>query len=63
MVDWLKDLAKQPWWVLVLLTGAILVVIPTIGLDRTEKGYVFGTHPPTTLVPVGIGMFFMILAR
>ncbi|MBI4484754.1 MAG: hypothetical protein HY655_01975 [Acidobacteria bacterium] len=62
MFDWLKDLAKQPWWVVVLLLGAVLVVIPTIGIDRSAEGYVFATHPPTTLVPVGIGVFLVAVA-
>lgn len=62
MLDLLKALAKQPWWVLVLLVGAILVVIPTVGIDRTDKGYAFVTHPPTTLVPVGVGTFVIAVS-
>jgi len=62
MLGWLKDLAKQPWWVIVLLLGAVLVAMPTIRIDRSEKDYVFATHPPTTLVPVGVGILLMAVA-
>ena len=62
MFDWLKDLAKQPWWVVVLLVSAVLVALPTVEIDRSEEGYAFVTHPPTTLVPVGIGVFLMAVA-
>jgi hypothetical protein len=63
MFEWQKELlAKQPWWVIVLLAGAVLVAMPTVGINRSETGFAFATHPPTTLVPVAIGFFLVVTA-
>lgn len=42
-----------------MLFGAALAVLPTIGLDRNEKGTVLATHPATTLVPIAVGVFLL----
>jgi len=62
MLDLLKALAKQPWWLIVLIVGAILIVTPSVSIDRSDSGSTFSTHPPTTLVPVGAGVFLMAVS-
>jgi hypothetical protein len=62
MFGLLKTLAKQPWWLVVLLVGAALAILPTIALDRNDKGFAFTTHPPTTFVPVAVGMLLLAVS-
>ena len=61
MLDLLKALARQPWWLVVLVLGAMLVVLPTVTI-RNDKGYALSTHPPTTFVPVGLGVFLIAVS-
>jgi hypothetical protein len=61
MLDLLKALARQPWWLVVLVLGATLVVLPTVTI-RNDKGYALSTHTPTTFVPVGLGVFLIAVS-
>jgi hypothetical protein len=37
-------------------------VLPTIGIDPSDKGYAFATHPPTTPVPVVVGVLLIAVS-
>lgn len=52
MMDALKALFKQPYWIIALILGAPLVALPCVTID---KDYHWATHPPTTLIPVVFG--------
>ncbi len=53
----LKTLFKQPYWVIILILGALLVASPYVTID---KDYHWTTHPPTTLVLVVIGIALLV---
>lgn len=61
MFDALKALFKQPYWIILLILGALFVLLPCMTVD---KDFHLTTHPPTTFVPVVIGaaMLFFSLA-
>jgi hypothetical protein len=59
MMDALKELAKQPYWVIALILGAVLVALPCIAID---KDYLLTSHQPTTLLPVVIGILLLLLS-
>jgi len=52
MKDILKELAKQPSWLIALLIGAILIAAPCITVDKDHR---WVTHSPNTLVLVIAG--------
>jgi hypothetical protein len=52
-------LMKQPYWVIALILGVLLVAGPSLTID---KSYLWYTHPPTTYVPVVIGICLLILS-
>jgi hypothetical protein len=53
MIDALKDLFKQPYWVITLVLGAILSTLPCVTID---KDFRWTTHPPNTLLLAAIGV-------
>ena len=53
MMDVLKALFKQPYWVIALVLGVVLVGLPCVTIDKENH---FATHPPSTLLPVVIGV-------
>jgi hypothetical protein len=55
----LIDLAKQRYWVLTLLLGAALVLLPCVTID---KDYNWVTHAPNTLWPVVIGIALLVIS-
>jgi hypothetical protein len=59
MMDLLKGLVKQPYWVIALILGAALVTFPTVTID---KDYHWTTHQPSTLIPVWIGIGLLLLS-
>lgn len=59
MIDALKELLKLPYRVLALILGVLLVTFPIVTID---KEYHWTTHPPTTLIPVWIGVALLILS-
>lgn len=59
MLETFKALIKQPYWVVALLVGAVLVAMPTVTVDET---YLWKTHEPTTYVPVSIGVVLLMLS-
>jgi hypothetical protein len=54
-----REALKQPYRVLVLIFGVILLAGPTITID---KNYAWSTHEPTTLWPVLVGMALIALS-
>jgi hypothetical protein len=59
MVDALKALIKQPYWIVALIVGAVLVLIPCITIS---KDYVLSAHAPATLVPVVVGIALLAIS-
>jgi hypothetical protein len=59
MIDALKELVKQPYWIIALLLGAALVAFPCITID---KEYHWTSHPPSTVLPVVIGIVLLSLS-
>lgn len=55
-MDTLKALFKQPSWVIVFLVGAVFAALPFITVD---KDYHLASHPPTTPLPLVIGLATM----
>lgn len=55
----IKELLKQPYWVLALVLGVILVLVPYVTVD---KDYRWNTHPATATLPVWIGTALLVLS-
>jgi len=58
-MDALKALFKQPYWVIALILGTVMIVLPCVTID---KDYHFSTHPPSTLIPVVVGSTLLVLS-
>jgi len=58
MTDLFKTLVKQPYWVLLLVVGAIITVLPSVSFDKERY---FTTHQPNTLLLVFIGCTLMLI--
>jgi hypothetical protein len=59
MMDAFKALFKQPYWVITLVLGVVLVAAPCVTID---KDYHWVTHPPSTLVLVVVGIALLGLS-
>jgi hypothetical protein len=59
MIDVLKTLARQPYWVIALVLGVGLVASACITVD---KEFYWSTHPPSTLWLPGIGIVLLLLS-
>jgi len=59
MMDVLKELAKQPYWIIALILGVVLVAFPCVTID---KDYHWTSHQPTTLLPVVVGIVLLVLS-
>ena len=57
MTEVLKELVKQPYWVLTLVLGVVAVTFPCVTID---KDYRWISHPPSTLYPVIIGIGLLV---
>src|SRR5580700_3525141 len=58
-MDALKALLKQPYWVIALVFGVALVSFPCLTVDTD---YHLTLHPPTTLLPVVLGIALLVLS-
>lgn len=58
-METLKALLKQPYWVIALVLGVLLVALPVVSIG---KDYQFSTHPPTTRVPETAGLILLALS-
>src|SRR5437870_5366827 len=59
MVDALKELLKQPYWIIALILGVGLIAFPCVTID---KDYHWTTHHPTTLFPVVVGIALLLVS-
>lgn len=57
MLAALKELLKQPYWVVALVIGAALITLPCVTID---KDYHFSTHPPNTSWPLITGTLVLL---
>lgn len=59
MLDTLKELLKQPYWIVALILGVVLVVLPCVTIDADKRWI---THPPNTLLPVFVGIALLVVS-
>ncbi|HZT43560.1 MAG TPA: macro domain-containing protein [Chthonomonadaceae bacterium] len=59
MYDTIKEMLKQPYWVITLLLGAGLVALPCITIDKNNH---WTSHSPKTYLLVVIGVLLLILS-
>src|SRR2546423_12359752 len=59
MMKNLKELLKQPYWVIALVLGVTLVALPCV---RFDKDWHFSTHQPTTYLLVWVGVALLLLS-
>jgi hypothetical protein len=59
MFDTLKELIKQPYWVIALIVGALLITFPCVTIDKDNH---FSAHPPNTVWPMRIGLGLCLLS-
>lgn len=58
MLDTLKALLKQPYWIIALVLGAALVTIPCLSVNKDH----WEMHPPSTLLPVVVGIILLFIS-
>lgn len=58
----LKTLLKQPYWVMTLIFGVLLVSLPIVSLDRDHYYWTAHRPDPWILVVVGIGLLLVSAA-
>jgi hypothetical protein len=54
-----EALLKQPYWIIALIFGALLVAFPSVTIDKDNH---WQPHAPSTYVPVIIGILLLILS-
>lgn len=59
MMDVLKALLKQPYWVIALVLGVVLVALPCVTIDKDNH---LATHPPNTFSLVAFGGALLLLS-
>jgi hypothetical protein len=59
MMEALKALFKQPYWVIALVAGAVLVASPCV---TVEKDRPWSTHSPNTLLLPGVGIALLLVS-
>jgi hypothetical protein len=59
MMKTLKELLKQPYWIIALILGAVLVALPCVTFT---SGWLWTTHPPTTYWLVCVGAALLVLS-
>jgi hypothetical protein len=59
VIEALKALLKQPYWVVALVIGAVLLALPCVTVD---KEYHWATHPPNTVLPAVAGIALLVLS-
>jgi hypothetical protein len=48
LVELARKVVEQPWWILALIGGIILILAPTVTIDKDNHWI---THPPSTYIP------------
>jgi hypothetical protein len=59
MLSVLKLLVKQPYWVIALVLGVVLVSFPCVTIDKEHH---WQSHSPNTYWPVGVGVALLLLS-
>ena len=59
MTGFVAKLLDQPYWVIALLLGAALVVLPCVTIN---KDYYWKSHPPNAILPVVVGLALIALS-
>ena len=59
MLSVFKELVKQPYWVIALILGGVLVILPCITID---KDFHLVTHPPNAFLLVVVGLALLLLS-
>jgi len=59
VIEALKALLKQPYWVIALILGALLVALPCVTVDKDNH---WATHPPSTTLPAVAGIALLLLS-
>jgi hypothetical protein len=59
MLEALRDIVKQPYWVIALIVGVVLVAGPCVTMDKEHS---WSTHPPTSYWPIGVGIALVIVS-
>ena len=59
MLGVLKALVKQPYWVIALVLGVVLVAFPCVTIDKYNH---WTPHSPSTFVPVVVGIGLLLLS-
>jgi len=59
MIEAFKALLQQPYWVISLILGSVLVGGPCVTISKDNH---FATHAPTTQTPVGVGIGLLALS-
>jgi hypothetical protein len=58
-MDTLKDLVKQPYWVIALILGALMVTLPCVTVGKDNQ---WTMHEPATLLPVWVGLALLVIS-
>lgn len=58
MLDAIKTLLKQPYWIIALVLGSALVTFPCLSIEKDH----WGAHPPSTLLPVVVGITLLFVS-
>jgi hypothetical protein len=59
MLNTLKALIKQPYWIITLILGVGMIALPCITLDSGNRPT---THPPTTWLLVIVGIVLLLVS-
>ena len=59
MKEVFKFLSKQPVWILGMILGTALTALPCVTIDKDNH---FNSHPPSTLIPVAIGLALIVFS-
>lgn len=57
MIEFVKKLIEQPYWIAALFLGCILILAPIASLDKDSH---FSSHPPTTYIPIIMGVILLL---
>ncbi len=59
MTELFKKLLDQPYWIVALILGCLLVLAPVVTVD---KDYHWQTHSPNTYIPTAIGAIVILVS-
>lgn len=59
MTTILKALIEQPYWVIALILGVVLIVFPCVTVSENFR---WTSHPPTTELPVVVGIVLLLIS-